>query len=248
MRNLTLRDLKLGLRAMLGEHLPELQTSKTGKLYEPRLRAKQKAIDEIPDVPKGAPLAADLHDKDIEHDGLGAALHYFCLAVEAHPKIPAQTKLVAKHSRETLVPNLGVLRRNYADEAAAAIDNRKALETLENGLTSLKTPDGSTLFAWASDFVNAGDGIDTLLQARAKIQHAGEDASATAPLRAATIGLLGRFRDALRDEMEEDGSTLPTDHEAKLFAYLDKLAADRASQAPASPSPDSPEAPETSPT
>ncbi len=33
---------------------------------------------------------------------------------------------------------------------------------------------------------------------------------------------------ALRDELAEDKTKLPPDHEARLFAYFDKLATDRA--------------------
>jgi len=105
----------------------------------------------------------------------------------------------------------------------------------------LKTPESATLLAWASAFVQAGDDIDALLRARADIQNTSEDASVTAPLRSATIGLLGRFRDALRDEIEEEGSALPKDHEAKLFAYLDELAVNRAT--PTTHAPDAPTPP-----
>jgi len=41
------------------------------------------------------------------------------------------------------------------------------------------------------------------------------------------VGLLGRFRAALRDEIEEEGSSLDETYEARLFGYIDKLNADR---------------------
>jgi hypothetical protein len=56
-----------------------------------------------------------------------------------------------------------------------------------------------------------------------------DDASGNGALRASAVGLLSRFREALRDELADDTNKLPADHEARLFAYFDKLATDRAS-------------------
>lgn len=229
MRDLTVGDLKLALRDLLGTNVAELRMSKTGALYEGRLRAKQKALEEIPDpATRAMPLADELASKDAEHDGLGTAIHYFCLAVEAHPSLAPAIKAAAKKTRETFVPQLGVLRRPYADEAAAALEKTPELVRLDKELTSLRVPGGGTLATWATAFLAAGDSIDGLLRERAKAMNTGENAAATAPLRSATVGLLGRFRDALRDEIEDEGSALPEGHEAKLFAYIDQLAAQRA--------------------
>ncbi|WP_437544804.1 hypothetical protein WME97_36925 [Sorangium sp. So ce367] len=76
-------------------------------------------------------------------------------------------------------------------------------------------------------FVAAGDDIDGLLRRRATLLATGENAAASGPLRGAAVGLLGRFRKALRDEIQEEGSKLPADHEARLFTYVDKLNSDR---------------------
>ncbi len=232
MRNLTLGDLRLSLRDLLDTRVDEVRLSHTGKLYEPRLRKKQTEIEAIPDpAQKLAPFAAELASTDNNHDGLGTAIHYVCLAVEAHPTLPASKKNAAKRIRETFVPQLNVLRRPYADEAAAALDLRKDLTTLEPDLKAITTPGGGNLHAWAKDFLAAGDTIDSLLRDRAKLLAVAENAAITGPLRGSTLGLLGRFRDALRDELEEEGSPLPKNHEASLFSYVDKLSADRASAA-----------------
>ncbi|MDC3953070.1 hypothetical protein [Polyangium jinanense] len=243
MRNLTLGDLRLSLRDLLDTRVDELRLSKTGKLYEPRLRKKQTEIESIPDPAlTQAPLAAELASTDGLHDGLGTAIHYVCLAVEAHPMLAPSKKDAAKRIRETFIPQLAVLRRPYIDEAAAALDSRKQLDALEPDLTAITTPGGGNLFAWATDFLAAGDSIDSLLRERAKLLACAENAASTAPLRASTLGLLGRFRDALRDELEEEASLLPANYEASLFAYIDKLSADRARAAMQSgaPSEDAP--------
>jgi hypothetical protein len=231
LRNLTVGDLKLGLRDLLGEKLTDLHRSATGRLYEPRLRAKQKEIEAIPEA-AGAqvPLAKELGEADVRHDGYGAAIFYLGRAIEAHPKLSASLKAAAKEVLETFVPRLEVLRAPYADEAAAALDNRPELARLKNQLKAVDVPGGGTLYDWAKAFLGAGDEIDKLLRERAKLLASGTNAAGTGPLRGATVGLLGRFREALRDEIEEEGSALGADYEARLFAYLDKLNEDRASR------------------
>ncbi|MEO5725465.1 MAG: hypothetical protein ABI134_11340 [Byssovorax sp.] len=229
MRNLTLGDLKLALRDLLGDKLVELRLTATGKLYEPRLRAKQQQIEAIPDAAGSqAPLAKELGEADIRHDGFGGATFYLCRAIEAHPTLPASLKQAAADVQRTFVPQLDVLRASYPDEASAALDNRPELTKLKAELKSIATPGGGTLLDWVQSFITAGDEIDKLLRERATRLATGENAAATGPLRGATIGVLGRFRDARGDELREDGGKLPADHDARLFAYLDKLNEDRA--------------------
>jgi hypothetical protein len=229
LRNLTLGDLKLALRDLLGDKLPELRLTATGKLYEPRLRAKQQQIEAIPDAAGSqSPLAKELGEADVQHDGFGAASFYLCRAIAAHPTLPAALKQAAADAQSTFVPQLDVLRASYPDEASAALDNRPELTRLKAELKSIATPGGGTLHDWIKSFITAGDEIDKLLRQRATLLATGENAGATGPLRGATIGVLGRFRDALGDEIREDGGKLPADHDARLFAYIDKLNDDRA--------------------
>lgn len=227
LRHLTIGDLKLGLRDLIDERGDELRRSATGRLYEPRLRAKQKEIEAIPDAAgTHTPLAKELSEADAQHDGFGAAIFFLCKAIEAHPALSAAIKQAAATAQQTFVPKLEVLRAPYADQASAALDNRPEMAKLKAELKSIATPGGGTLLDWVKSFIAAGDEIDNLLRRRATLLATSENAAATGPLRGATIGLLGRFRDALRDEIEQDGG-LPADHETRLFAYLDKLNADR---------------------
>lgn len=228
MRNLTLGDLRLALRDLLGDKLTELRLSATGKLYEPRLRAKQKQIEAIPDAAGSlAPLARELGEADVQHDGFGGASHYLCRAIEAHPTLPASLKQAAADVQKTFVPQLEILRASYPDEAAAALDKRPELVRLKAELKSIAVPGGGTLLDWMTSFITAGDDIDKLLRERATRLATGENAAASGPLRGATVGLLGRFRDALGDEIQEDGGKLPEGYDARLFAYIDKLNDDR---------------------
>ncbi|WP_437626130.1 hypothetical protein [Sorangium sp. So ce1151] len=248
MRNLTIGDLKLALRDLLDERADELRLSATGRLYEPRLRSKQKEIDALPDAAgTQAPLARELSEADVRHDGLGAAIFFLCKAIEAHPSLPPELKEAAAAAQQAFVPRLDVLRAPYADEASAALDNRPELTRLKAELKAVATPGGGSLHEWVKAFVSAGDDIDKLLRRRATLLATGENAAATGPLRGAVVGLLGRFREALRDEVQEEGSKLPAGHEARLFAYIDKLNADRErgarGRAAPAPEPGAPAAP-----
>jgi hypothetical protein len=258
LRNVTLGDLNLALRDLLGEKLTDLRRSKTGKLYEPRLRAKQKEIEAIPEAQTGtAPFANELGEADSRHDGYGSAIFSFCAAIEAHPKLAGSLKDAAREAQATFVPALGMLQAPFADEAYAALENRSELGRFKAHLKLIPTPGGGSLYDWVKAFLDAGDDIDKLLRQRAKAVAITENASATGPLRGATVGLLGRFRNALRDEIEEEGSKLGDDYDARLFAYLDKLSAERAArlggpveEAPADPGvsgehPAQPKAPQT---
>lgn len=239
MRNLTLGDLKLALRDLLGAKIEMLRASATGKLYEPRLRAKQKAIEAIPEgALKTAPLAAELSEMDGQHDGFGAAIFYIGEAVAAHPKLSKAVKEAVKEAQAIFVPQLGVLRAPYADEAAAALDNRPELARIRDNLKAVAVPGGGSLLDWVKGFLAAGDQLDKLLRQRATLLAGAENASSSAPLRSSTVGLLGRFRDALRDELEDDENQIPRNHEAMLFAYIDKLSADRASSASSTQAPE----------
>lgn len=243
MKNLTIGDLKLALRQLLGDLHPELTKSETGKLYEKRLRAKQKEIEAIPDAAaRKVPFATELADQDAQHDALGSSIFFLTQAIEAHPKLSEDMKRAAADVRSTFIPQLGVLRAPYADEAARALENRPELAKLKASLKQMPVPGGGTAYEWVRDFLSAGDAIDKLLQKRAGLLATEDNAAGTAPLRSATVGLLGRFRDALRDELSDPDNKLPADHEATLFAYIDKLSADRSASPAPEPSPPAPAA------
>ena len=232
MRSLTLGDMKLVLRALLTDNLDDLRASATGRLYEPRLRAKKEAIDALPEAALSrSPFSEDLGTADGIHDGVGTAVFYLCEAILAHPDLSPELKHTAEVARATFIPLLANLRQPFADEAATALSNRPKLARQKATLKTIQVPGGGSLFDWVKAFVDAGDTIDGLLRKRAQALATADDASGTAALRGGTLGLLSRFREALKDELADDGSKLAAGHEAHLFAYLDKLASDRAAKA-----------------
>jgi hypothetical protein len=228
MRNLTLSDLKLGLKELLETRATELQSCASGRLYQPLLAQKRNAIEALPDVltraaPRGAPLTVELSEADARHDSLGTAIWHLTEAVMSHPALDALLKDSATRIRQTFVPELAVLRRPYADEAAAAHDKRSELITLKDDLKRVAVPGGSpTLYGWVKSFLDAGDEIARLLSERAQLASEMDTAHGAGALRSSTIGLLIRFRATLADEMESSAS-LPSNFASQLFAHLDDL-------------------------
>jgi hypothetical protein len=78
---------------------------------------------------------------------------------------------------------------------------------------------------WAEAFLDRGNALDDLLSERASQTAAdGESSRASAmALRSSTIGLVGRCRSALADEMAVN-EELPKDLSALVFGYFDELA------------------------
>jgi len=220
MRNFTLADLREGLVDLFDNRGETLKMAQTGKLYGPILAAKRKAIENADEAARRA-QTGDLGETDAQHDGLGAAIWHYTEAVLTHPFVSQELRDAARRIREAFIPDLGVLSDSYADEAAAARQNRPKLLALEADLKRFPTPDGTNLHTWATAFVDQGDALSRVLAARSQTSSIDLFRQHTA-LRVTTIGLLGRFRAALRDEMAEHPS-LPRDMDEKIFAYFDEL-------------------------
>ena len=232
MQRLTLGDLKLGLKDMLQIRPEDLHQSAFGGLYLPMLKAKQVAIDALPDALTGArPLAVELAELDLHHDGMGGAIWFIAEAVARHPSLSPAIRAAAEAVRVAFVPELNVLRKPYADEAIAAHNHRPDLLRLEEDLKSITVPGGKTLYVWVKDFLDDGDKLGGLLADRGQTNASAESAKAAAALRASTIGLLGRLRSAVQDEVA-GGAKLPKGYEAKLFATFDELHKRREEAAP----------------
>ncbi|HRI62669.1 MAG TPA: hypothetical protein PK156_00480 [Polyangium sp.] len=230
MRNLTLADLGTGIADLLDNRAKSLETTQTGKLYGPILSAKRKAIEHALKIALEA-KAGDLSETDAQHDGLGGAIWHFTEAVLCQPFVSVERRDAARRIREAFIPDLGVLSDSYADEAAAAKANRPKLVALEAELRMLPTPDGQTLYEWAAAFVDKGDELARKLAARTQGSALEAFRQQTA-LRVTTIGILGRFRASLRDEIK-DNSSLSATIESDLFAGIDALAERRVEANPA---------------
>jgi hypothetical protein len=228
MRNLHLDDLKLGLHDLFEVRKADLGLSQAGKLYGPILALKLDAIDALPEALMGGrPLSEQLAAADARHDGFGAGIWHYTEAVLRAPDVTPALRTAAERIRATFIPNLSQLRESYADEAATAARNRPALLAVEADLKSFPLPGGKTLHDWVKSFLDAGDKLDRLLSDRSLVEAESAGGGRTSLLRTQTVGILGRFRSALRDEMEANAD-LPRNLEVRVFGYIDELAERRA--------------------
>ncbi|MDI3282014.1 hypothetical protein [Polyangium sp. 15x6] len=226
MRNLTANDLFLGVQDMLTERKADLELSVIGKLYTPQLSARLVLLEALPERQATRANAGALAETDSRHDAFGDGIWCYTEAVLVTPGVSAEARAAAQRVRDAFVPNRGRLVDSYAEEAAQAKKNRPKLDELEADLGSLPVPDGKTLLHWALGFVDAGETLDKLLSDRSSTEATAASKPAT-ELRTTTIGLLRRFRDALRDEVATNPA-LPRDLESRVFAYIDELSARRA--------------------
>ncbi|MEI7893209.1 MAG: hypothetical protein WCI05_08960 [Myxococcales bacterium] len=227
MKNMTLGDLKISLADLLERRRSDLLLSTSGTLYLPLLTKKREAVDALPETVTGGRANADtLATADMLHDGLGGAIWHFAEAVQRCPLIDGNLKKAAERVRTAFIPELSELQRTYADEARVAHDRRQLLDVHTEDLKALAVPGGGTLFDWVGKFLDAGDNLGSLLSKRADTEATAPSGKGAAKLRATTIGLLGRLRGAIGDELDT-GGTLPADYEARIFAHIDNLAQER---------------------
>lgn len=231
-RLLNLSDLKLGLDDLHDKREKSLVSSATGKSYEPMLSTRRTAINALPAaLTGGKPLAVELGEADVLHDGIGISVWYMTESYFRNPNTPTELLDAAKRIRAAFIPALLELSASYASEAEAAIKRQPLLKTLKADLKMFPIAGGLTMYDWVSDFLAAGQSLHEMLSNRADVDDTGrKDAG---KLRTTTIGLLNRCRAALADEMD-DNAKLPRNLDQQVFAYFDELETMRASAAAAS--------------
>jgi len=226
MKFLTADDVFLALVDILTVRKADLELSGVGKVYSPQLAKRRAAYEALPEYQSGERVhATALANTDVTHDAFGSGIWLYTEAVLITPGISTAARDAAQRVRAAFIPERDRLGDSYATEAATAQRNRPKLDELKDDLKLLPVPDGKTLLDWAQSFVDSGDELNKLLSDRSSTE-ASHDGKAASELRVKTIGLFGRFRQALRDEIAEN-LALPRDLEARVFAYLDELAARR---------------------
>lgn len=171
------------------------------------------------------PMAKDLTTADIRHDDLGNALWLLAEAIKTHPGVNPALRDKAARMQTQFIPSLAVLKAKYKKEAQTASANRPKLGPMEADLKSIPTPDGRTVYDWVVEFLDSGDHIHALLDARSKVE-ADEPGVELALNRSRALALVTKARDLVADEAERS-SKLPKNAEAIVFGYFDTLAAFR---------------------
>lgn len=181
---------------------------------------------ELPLTLKGnRPLAKDLKSADECHDDLGTALFLLTDCIKAHPSVSASLKQKAERVQTHFIPNLSVLRAKYKREAETAKANRSNLHEMEADLKSIPTPDGRTAYEWVVEFLDCGDKLGALINARSTVE-ADEPGPEVLLARTRALATLTKARRLVAEEAERT-SKLPKNAEALLFGYFDTLGAFR---------------------
>jgi hypothetical protein len=237
---LTEGDVSLVLDDLFENKIGLLEQAKAFAIYRPALEERREKLAAVRKALEGRPLSEELKTADLVHDSTGRALHLICTGLGQLVTLDQDQRNLLARIQKTFVPTLGDLQKSYEDEAAAAARRRPALEEMEAELKAFPVAPEMTMHTLVSSYIDAGQQIDVLLSKRATAtaeETSGREAESVA-IRSETVGLLGRFRSALADEIAMTPE-LQRDLEAKVFAYYDQLSQSREDRS-AKPKPQTP--------
>ena len=224
MNYLTIGDIYLALNDLLDKRHAGLIQSKIGQGYEPLLQKKRTQLNALPkSVTSLTPLTEQLGEQDLIHDSCIDTFLQVTGAVLSSPRASSTLKKAAKDIIDTLKIAASDKGVAYPQEAFVAAQRKDKLEALKGTLQLFALPEGGTLYDIALDYVAAGEAINQLLSERGKVDGLSDEEKRTiSTLRPEIIGILGRLRKALPDELAGDAS-LPGSLVAALFGYFDEL-------------------------
>ncbi len=241
----SLANLQIILPDITTKKRPLLEATNTGKTYLPLLETKLASIDGLPATIKpGTPKAAELEERDVEHDGHGGAIWHMVEAYLRSPTTSDTIRAAAERIRTQFIPALGELKGTFADEAKRARDREAVLADYKDDLKLFPVAEKQTMYDWVKGYLDAGLAIGELLSDRADVPVDSREGAGT--LRTATLGILGRMRSALADEVTAN-KKLPRDLETQVFAHFDQLAAQWTATKKRAKSAAEPKAPEAKP-
>lgn len=202
-----------------------LDRSEVAPGYLRRLNLRRAEVDSLPvalvdDADLGMELLATNH----RSDGSALGIWHYTEAIRVKDNSTPEDREAARRVREAFIPQRSEINLSYVETAALAKERAPLLEIRSADLDHFPVP-GGTLKRWAQDLIEAGVDTAGLLARRYLLESSGGD-SPLSRLRNEIIGLLGRFRAGLADEIRE--GLVPADADALIFGYLDRLAEDRA--------------------
>ena len=224
-----LYDLKLGLKELAENpvKLKLLAGTAAGMLYLPLLARKRAEIDTLSPavVDAGRPLAEELGTEDGLHDGFGLAIWYLSEAYRHVPGLATDLREALATVREKVISSRGEVTKPYPQEAARALGRIQVMPEIKPALEKFPVAVGGTLHDWVVAFNQHGSNLHELLAergAQTAQSTGGAVAKKAVQTRAETVGVVGRFRTALADEIDANPN-LPRDLDARIFGYFDEL-------------------------
>jgi len=237
MKYTTLVDLNFYLKHLVDDEEQQrlLASTVTWKLFGPVLREHLDELERLsPSLAlEGKPLAQELRETDAEHDGCFRAVHHLLQAYQALPaRLAGERGEQARALAQVLVPDAGLTRASYMDEAGEAQRRQARLQGHEALLAAFPVA-GGDVGLWVEALNAAGARLATLLSERAQKNvdqlPKGEQGEAGV-LRSKLVGALQRFREMLRLEFGQRDD-LPPHAEQRVFQFLDEASERRATAA-----------------
>lgn len=224
---LTIPDLRLALDELFERRLAALRATGVGRSYEPHLaRYREQLVHLAAPVEPARPLAEVLAEAKRVYKAWGTALFHVMEAYSRVPTLGVDDRLALAELRRIFMPALGELKESFATAAARAFSRGRQLDAHAARLASFPVLGNETLADWVREYVAAGRRLGQLVACRADLTaQATVDSAERAeagPLRSSVVGLLGRLRAALADELA-DQPELHRQIDAELFAYIDEL-------------------------
>ncbi len=221
-------DLLLGLNDLFITKIALIRALASFVIFGPPLDRMRGVLGSMYRGLTATPLVKQLSEKDAVHDSAGRMLYSICSGFALLTAISEERREFYARIRDTFIPNLSILKMSYADESAAATLRLNDLETMKGLMEEIALPENMTLYSLTATYLQAGVALGELMSSRVGEEIA-DDAKRTKQLhvvRLETLGLLGRFRDALTEEVKGN-EALARDLPEQVFGYIDSLAAKR---------------------
>jgi hypothetical protein len=221
-------DLLLGLNDLFVAKIDLIRALASFLIFGPPLDKIRTMLGSVYRGMTVTPLVKQLREKDAVHDSAGRLLYSLCSSFARLSTLSEERREFYLRIRDTFIPNLSILKMSYADESAAATLRLNDLETMKSLMEEIVLPENLTLYSLTATYLQAGVELGELMSSRVGEEIA-DEAKRTKQLnvvRAETLGLLGRFREALTEEVKGN-EALPRDLPEQVFGYIDSLAAKR---------------------
>lgn len=219
---LPLSSVRLVLVHITSTKLPDLQLVPIGQAHVPLCMSMLANIDALPDAVKTQPYRDELDETDDLHDDFHEAGQGYIDSALLCPAISKDDKAFLSDVRAVFLAEASERSASFVNEADKARERRAKLPAHEAKLKAWTIAPGQSLYDWIDGYVSAGEKLHTLLEKRADVLSQSRKDART--LRSKALGMLRDLRRSIRRAVELDPA-LPRDLEARLFGYMDTLAA-----------------------